>query len=377
MWIANSTAVKAKTVWDYLGEQGKQSILVGVPPSYPPKPVKGELISCFITPSSEKSYTYPEELKAEIEKQFGPFLFDVVFRTEDRSEVLKEIYRMTEYHFKVADYLLDRQDWSLFWLVEIGVDRMHHAFWKFMDKNHHLYQPGNSFESAIYDYYQFLDEKIGQLLKKIDQNTAVLVVSDHGAKGMKGAFCVNDWLIEQGDLVISEPPVRGQSVDNLKIDWKRTRAWGWGGYYARIFLNVEGREPQGIIKPDDYETVRDELASRLKAIRGPRGEEWQTVVIKPQEHYPVVNGDYPDLMVYFDDLYWRSAGTLGYGSLYLEENDTGPDDAVHDYDGIYILYDPDQPGGGKKKASIIDIAPTVLKLLGGPAVPDLKGQVIS
>lgn len=377
MWIANSTAVKAKTVWDYLGEQGKKSILVGVPPSYPPKPVRGELISCFITPSSEKSYTYPEELKAEIEEHFGPFLFDVVFRTEDRSEVLKEIYQMTEYHFRVVDYLLDRQDWSLFWLVEIGVDRMHHAFWKFMDKNHHLYQPGNSFESAIYDYYQFLDEKIGQLLKKIDQNTAVLVVSDHGAKGMKGAFCVNDWLIEQGDLVISEPPARGQSVDNLKIDWKRTRAWGWGGYYARIFLNVEGREPQGIIKPEDYETVRDELASRLKAIRGPRGEEWQTVVIKPQEHYPVVNGDYPDLMVYFDDLYWRSAGTLGYGSLYLEENDTGPDDAVHDYNGIYILYDPASPGGRKKGASIIDIAPTVLKLLGGPAVPDLQGQAIS
>ncbi|MFA4926637.1 MAG: alkaline phosphatase family protein [Candidatus Aminicenantales bacterium] len=377
MWIANSTAVKAKTVWDYLGEQGKKSILVGVPPSYPPRPVRGELISCFITPSSEKSYTYPEELKAEIEEHFGPFLFDVVFRTEDRSEVLKEIYQMTEYHFRVVDYLLDRQDWSLFWLVEIGVDRMHHAFWKFMDKNHHLYQPGNSFESAIYDYYQFLDEKIGQLLKKIDQNTAVLVVSDHGAKGMKGAFCVNDWLIEQGDLVISEPPARGQSVDNLKIDWKRTRAWGWGGYYARIFLNVEGREPQGIIKPEDYETVRDELASRLKAIRGPRGEEWQTVVIKPQEHYPVVNGDYPDLMVYFDDLYWRSAGTLGYGSLYLEENDTGPDDAVHDYNGIYILYDPASPGGRKKGASIIDIAPTVLKLLGGPAVPDLQGQAIS
>lgn len=377
MWIANSTAVKAKTVWDYLGEQGKKSILVGVPPSYPPKPVRGELISCFITPSSEKSYTYPEELKSEIEEHFGPFLFDVVFRTEDRSEVLKEIYQMTEYHFRVVDYLLDRQDWSLFWLVEIGVDRIHHAFWKFMDKNHHLYQPGNSFESAIYDYYQFLDEKIGQLLKKIDQNTAVLVVSDHGAKGMKGAFCVNDWLIEQGDLVISEPPARGQSVDNLKIDWKRTRAWGWGGYYARIFLNVEGREPQGIIKPEDYETVRDELASRLKAIRGPRGEEWQTVVIKPQEHYPVVNGDYPDLMVYFDDLYWRSAGTLGYGSLYLEENDTGPDDAVHDYNGIYILYDPASPGGRKKGASIIDIAPTVLKLLGGPAVPDLQGQAIT
>lgn len=122
---------------------------------------------------------------------------------------------------------------------------------------------------------------------------------------------------------------------------------------------------------------RDELAARLKAIRGPKGEEWQTVVIKPQEHYPVVNGDYPDLMVYFDDLYWRSAGTLGYGSLYLEENDTGPDDAVHDYNGIYILYDPDSPGGKVKPANIIDIAPTVLQLLEGPVVSDLKGKVIS
>ena len=377
MWIANSTAVREKTVWDYLGELGKKSILVGVPPSYPPKPVKGELISCFITPSNEKSYTYPEELRKEIEEKFGPFLFDVVFRTEDRAEVLKEIYRMTENHFRVVDYLLDRQDWSLFWLVEIGVDRMHHAFWKFMDKNHHLYQPGNPFESAIYDYYQFLDEKIGQLLKKIDQRTAVLVVSDHGAKGMKGAFCVNDWLIGQGDLVISEPPARGQSIDHLNIDWKRTRAWGWGGYYARIFLNVEGREPQGIIHPDDYESARDELAARLKAIRGPKGEVWNTVVIKPQEHYPVVNGDYPDLMVYFDDLYWRSAGTLGYGRLYLEENDTGPDDAVHDYNGIYILYDPDSPGEKMRPANILDIAPTVLKVLEGPVVPDLKGKVIS
>ncbi|MDW3229408.1 MAG: alkaline phosphatase family protein [Acidobacteriota bacterium] len=374
MWIANSTAIKEKAVWDYLGEQNQQSILVGVPPSYPPKPVRGKLISCFITPSNESAYTYPEELRQELEERFGPFRFDVTFRTEDRSQVLSEIYKMTESHFQAIEYLIEDQDWSLFWLVEIGVDRMHHAFWKFMDKEHHLYQPGSPFETAIQDYYQFLDEKIGRLLNKVDQRTSVLVVSDHGAKRMKGAFCVNDWLIEQGDLVVIEPPQKGQSIDNLKIDWSKTRAWGWGGYYARIFLNVEGREAQGIIKPDDYETARDELAERLKAIRGPNGEEWKTVVIRPQEYYPEHNGDYPDLMVYFDDLYWRSAGTLGYGKLYLQENDTGPDDAVHDYDGIYILYDPEVNGGQKKEANILDIAPTILKLLSGPEVPGLKGR---
>jgi len=376
MWIANSTAIKEKAVWDYLGEQGKESILVSVPPSYPPKPVRGKLISCFITPSKEQAYTYPAELQREIEERFGPFKFDVTFRTEDRSQVLSEIYQMTENHFQVIDYLLEDENWSLFWFVEIGVDRVHHAFWKFMDKEHHLYEPGNPYETAIHDYYQFLDENIGKLLQKIDDQTAVLIVSDHGAKRMKGAFCVNDWLIEQGDLVVKEQPEKGQSVDNLKIDWSKTKAWGWGGYYARIFLNVEGRESQGIIKPEDYELFRDDLALRLKAIGGPNGEEWKTVVIKPQEHYPELNGEYPDLMVYFDDLYWRSAGTLGYGTLYLQENDTGPDDAVHDYDGIYILYDPEKTGARKKDANILDIAPTILRLLGGPRVSDLKGRVI-
>jgi len=376
MWIANSTAIKEKTVWDYLAEQGKESILVSVPPSYPPKPVRGKLISCFITPTKEQSYTYPESLKQELEDRFGGFIFDVVFRTQDRAQVLQEIYQMTTNHFQVIDYLLEDKNWTLFWFVEIGVDRMHHAFWKFMDREHHLYEPGNPFETAIFDYYKFLDENIGRLLKKLDDRTAVLVVSDHGAKRMKGAFCVNDWLIEQGDLVVTEPPEKGQNVEKLKIDWNRTRAWGWGGYYARIFLNVEGREPQGIIKPEDYEAVRDELAERIKAIRGPQGEEWKTVVIKPQEHYPELNGDYPDLMVYFDDLYWRSAGTLGYGSLYLQENDTGPDDAVHDYEGIYILYDPERPGGRVQNANILDIAPTILALLDGPEVAGLRGKVL-
>jgi len=81
-------------------------------------------------------------------------------------------------------------------------------------------------------------------------------------------------------------------------------------------------------------------------------------------------------MVYFDDLYWRSAGTLGYGSLYLQENDTGPDDAVHDYEGIYILYDPERPGGRVQNANILDIAPTILALLDGPEVVGLRGKVL-
>jgi predicted AlkP superfamily phosphohydrolase/phosphomutase len=377
MWIANSRAVRGKKLWDYIGEQGGTSTLVSIPPSYPVYPVAGNMISCFITPPGpDKEYTYPPSLKKEIEERFGPYLFDVVFRTENRDQILREIYAMTDKRFEVMEWLITEKPWSLFMFVEIGVDRMHHAFWKYMDPAHHLYEPGNKYQNAIIDYYMYLDGKIGRLLSLAGDDTVVLVVSDHGAKRMKGAFCVNEWLIEQGDLAVKSRPGKPTSLEELEIDWARTKAWAWGGYYARVFLNVQGREPQGLIPPDDYEKVRDDLAERIRAIRGPGGEAWQTKVIKPQEYYAELEGEYPDLMVYFDDLYWRSAGTLGYGTKYLAENDTGPDDAVHAQEGIFILYDPKNKTPRRLHGNILDIAPTVLDIMGIPVPESMKGRII-
>jgi predicted AlkP superfamily phosphohydrolase/phosphomutase len=378
MWIANSRAVRKKKVWDYIGEQGGRSTLVSVPPSYPVYPVAGNMISCFITPPGPgKEYTWPASLKAEIEERFGPYLFDVVFRTEDRDQIYREILAMTEKRFEVMEWLITEKPWDLFWFVEIGVDRVHHAFWKYMDRAHHLYEPGNKYENVVIDYYKFLDEKLGRLIAMAGADTVVLAVSDHGAKRMKGAFCVNEWLIGQGDLAVKERPAKPTSLDDLPIDWPKTKAWAWGGYYARIFLNVEGREPQGVIPPERYEEERDALAERLRGIRGPNGEPWATKVIKPQEHYEVLEGEYPDLMVYFDDLYWRSAGTLGYGTMYLAENDTGPDDAVHAQEGMYILSDPRAGARRTQNADILDIAPTVLDIVGIPVPGDMKGKIIT
>jgi len=376
IWIATSQSIKEKTVWDIIGEHGGQSTLVSVPPSYPPKPVAGNLISCFITPGQEKDYTYPVQLKEEIESKFGPYIFDVVFRTEEKDKLLDQIYSMTEKRFQVMNYMIRHKPWDFFMFVEIGVDRIQHAFWKYMDSEHHLYVPGNKYENAIMDYYKDLDKKLGELISNVPGDTAIVVVSDHGAKRMKGAFCINEWLIEQGYLAVKAKPESPISLDNLEIDWSRTKAWGWGGYYARIFLNIDGREPQGIINPEHYEKERDALVEKLMSLQGPNGEAWRTRVIKPQEYFKVLNGDYPDLMVYFDDLYWRSAGTLGHGTKYLLENDTGPDDAVHDQEGIYILYDPKNKTHKRKDTQIIDIAPTVLNLMGIPVPDDMKGHVI-
>jgi predicted AlkP superfamily phosphohydrolase/phosphomutase len=378
IWIASSRRVRAKRIWDYVAEAGGRSCLIGVPPSYPPFPVKGCLVGGFITPDTSRSYTYPEELKEEIRKLVGDYLIDVEFRIDDKWGLVKNLFEMTEKHFEVIKHLIRTRDWRFFMFVEIGLDRVHHAFWKYFDETHHLHRPGSEFETVVEDYYVYLDGKVGELLKLIDDDTVVLVASDHGGKPMKGAFCINSWLVEQGLLKLKKPVQGIVRLTDAEVDWENTVAWGWGGYYARIFLNVRGREEQGVVAPQDYERVRDEIADSIRSIRGPNGEEWDTRVLIPDEIYPECNGDPPDMMVYFDYLNWRSAGTMGHGNIYLPENDTGPDDAVHDKMGLYIYYDPMKDYGGRyEDLNILDVAPTLLKTMGLPIPYDMEGKPLS
>jgi predicted AlkP superfamily phosphohydrolase/phosphomutase len=307
----------------------------------------------------------------------GKYLFDVEFRTDRKEELLKQLYEMTEKRFKVVRHLMSHKPWSFFMFVEIGLDRIQHAFWKFFDKRHHLYQPNNRYEGIIKEYYQFLDKEIANMLELVDKDTVVIVVSDHGAKRMKGAFCINEWLIKKGYLTLKKAPEKVVALEEAEVDWNKTIAWGWGGYHARIFFNLKGREPQGVINPSNYESLRKRLIEDIIAIKGPNGERWNTKVYTPEELYPNGKGNYPDLTVYFDDLSWRSAGTIGHGRLYLPENDRGPDDAVHSHHGILILYDPKRKIGRRiPDVTILDVAPTILKIMGVPVPSDMEGHVI-
>jgi predicted AlkP superfamily phosphohydrolase/phosphomutase len=237
-----------------------------------------------------------------------------------------------------------------------------------MDETHRNYQPGNNYQNAILEYYQFVDTQIGELLKLADKTTTVFVVSDHGAQKMEGSICINEWLIKEGYLVLHEMPKAPTPFAKLKIDWSNTRAWGDGGYYSRIFLNVRGREPQGTVELSDYERLRAELIGKIEAIPDEKG---RSIGTKTR------NGVAPDLMVYFGNLAWRSAGTVGRGSIYTFENDTGPDDANHAQYGIFIARPSAGTGGHSLQGlEIQDIAPTVLNILDIPIPNDMEGKVI-
>ena len=376
-WIATSYNIKELKVWDILAKKGLKSCVLGLPPTYPVQKVSGCLVSGFITPDSNSEFTYPPELKEEILKNVGDYIFDVNFRVDKKEDLLNEIYKMTEIHFKTVKYLMQNKEWNYFKFVIIGLDRFHHAFWKYYDREHQKYEHQNKFEGEMKKYYHFLDTKIGELLDLFDDDTIVMIVSDHGAKAMKGLICVNMVLEDIGYLKFNTKPKPKTRIGEADIDWEHTYAWGWGGYYARIFLNVEGREPQGIIKEDDYERLRDEIANKLKSIKDVNGDPMNTKVYKPEELFGIIRGDAPDLMVYFDDLNWRSSGTVGYESMYLDENDTGPDDAVHDWYGVYIIYDPKKKiGKSLGVKNILDIAPTSLYILGLDVPFDMEGNII-
>jgi predicted AlkP superfamily phosphohydrolase/phosphomutase len=287
---------------------------------------------------------------------------------------------MTRKRFKVLRYLLEEKPWDFFMFVEMGVDRIHHGLWAHHDPNHRRFDPESPYIHAIRDYYRYLDEEIGTLLERLPAETHIIVISDHGVKKMDGGICVNEWLRREGYLRLLDDPQEGilSSFEKLEVDWKGTTVWGDGGYYGRIFLNVAGREPDGVIPQAEYESFRDRLAEHIKTIPAPDGTPLDTKVFKPQEVYRQVRGVAPDLIVYFDNLGWRSVGSLGHGDIYTLENDTGPDDANHAVNGIWIYTPPERNLGGRAlpDTQIMDFTPTVLNIFGLPIPGDIQGNII-
>lgn len=377
LYIVNSHAVKVPTLWELLGHAQKKSVVLGIPLTYPPKPFPGWMVTSFLTPNRNSQWTFPPRLTREIAQVARDYMIDVPnFRTDRRAELERELFKMTEERFKLARHLLKTKAWDLFTMVEMGSDRLHHAFWRFWDKTHRQHEPNSPFSETMRNYYQILDQELGRILADVDENTTVIVVSDHGAKRMDGGICVNEWLRKHGYLTLKTEPQGVTPWTADLVDWEKTKVWGEGGYYARILMNVKGREPQGAVEPEDYEKIRDELKAQLEAIVDEAGHNIGTRVFKPEEVYRECRNIAPDLIVYFGNLFWRSVGSVGYNSIYTYQNDTGPDDCNHAQMGIFVMKRDGQARGQVSPKSLYDIAPTVLKEFGLEISPAMRGQPI-
>lgn len=375
---------RVDTIYEILSGYNKKVAIINVPVTYPPPEIPGGYsISSFMIPNLNKQFTHPASLKKKIEKIIGQYIIDAStsdmnFRQMDKEVVLKRIYDMDKQRFELTKYFIKEKKCDFVFTVIMGTDRMPHLFYRYFDKNHRRYTPHPKYESALKNHYKFCDESIGEILNLVDDNTAMIVTSDHSVQRLDGRINLNEWLIKEGYMKLRKRPERPTSLMQVDIDWSQTKAWATG-FTGQLYLNVKGRESQGIVDSQDYERLLGELAEKLKAIIDEKGESLDTKVYRRKD---IHSGEYakfgPDLFVYFDNCYWNISELIGYDSIYSYDTPKGPDDGGHGPFGFFAMAGKGVPKRGKvSDADLLDIAPTVLHLFGVTIPQDMEGKVLT
>lgn len=430
----NARHQRAPTLWRLLSDRGRRVIAINVPMTYPPEPVNGALIGGLMTPSERSRFTYPPDLYEELKREIGGYIINVDIETgaltdAGEARLLREINEMIRLRTEAVKYLARTRPWELLCVVYGAADRVSHKFWKYMQTDQPALASGKG--GAIPQVYRRLDQAVGELVESVaDEHTVVLLVSDHGFGPLKKAFFLNQWLTEQGYLrwrgkeplnlkagfqtglnrlvrravhwldhpwmsavkqavFATWPELKGKlhsSMAYAKVDWSHTLAYALGTM-GNICLNVKGREPQGIVEPGGpYEALRTQLIEELKQLRD--GETGRPIFLDVYRREEIYHGPYvdlaPDIVGLLDPTYhvaavdWRPAGgdvivPLGEQLLFV-----GDLSGQHDMDGILIAYGPQVRRGAEiAGAGIVDMAPTILALLGEPIPDYMDGRVLN
>jgi predicted AlkP superfamily phosphohydrolase/phosphomutase len=254
---------------------------------------------------------------------------------------------------------------------------MNHSFLRYTDKTHRKYDPNSKYKKVLKEYYKFVDKRLGEIMKLLDKDTKIIITSDHGMTKMNNRINLTDWLIKEGYMVLKEPVTEKKEFNPRMVDWKRTKVFAIGAYEGQIFVNLKGREPEGIVSFEEYDKLIDELEEKIKKIPGDDGGFLDTKIFKKKDYF---RGEYeniaPDMVIYFDNLVYGCNNTLiGNKTLWSPQTAMGSDEAGHSSRGIFIINECKKKGN-IGEVNIIDIAPTILNELGIEIPKDMEGKVI-
>lgn len=375
---------RVDTLYKILSEHNKKTSIINVPLTYPPPEIPGGYsISSFMVPSPDARFTYPASLKEEIGKTVGEYIIDISgsdtdLRQMDKDTVLKRIYDMDRQRFELIKYFIGEKQCDFVFTVISGTDRILHSFYHYFDENHRRYTPDVKYKDAVKNHYIFCDENIGKIADLVDENTAIIVLSSYGVQRLDGRINLNEWLIQEGYLRFKTKPGTLTPLMQADIDWSKTKAWATG-YAGVIYLNVKGREPEGVIDPKDYNKFLDELAEKLKAIPDEKGRTLDTEVYKRKD---IHSGEYarfgPDLFVCFNKYHLATSELIGYNSTHSYDIPAGSDYGVHGPYGFFVFCDLAIAQKGKmQEVDLLDIAPTVLDLFQIPVPPNMEGEILT
>lgn len=190
--------------WEILSRRGKKVGIHNLPATYPPERVNGFIVGGWLSPHHRRDFTYPADLLSELEEKVGfyePYPKTLYSRGSGEF-FIKELDRVMDLEFKSASYLLENKSWDFFATVFFGTDLIQHYFWHHTDPDHPSYDAAEAklYKNAIRDYYRKVDKKVGLLLQKIDKETIVFLMSDHGAGSQYRLIYLNNWLLQKGYL---------------------------------------------------------------------------------------------------------------------------------------------------------------------------------
>ena len=414
----NAADRHGKTIWQRLGEAGKQVVVMNLPLTWPADEVNGVLVAGGDAPSSHTpGFTYPEGLMREIDAEAGEYLLaarlDGLIRAGKRAEALSRIHRMVEGRTRAALYLMKRRPWDLFLVLFTASDVVQHFFWRDL--------AGGPYQDAILQVFRQLDSALGRLLAQAGDQTTVLVLSDHGfGPTQPGVYYLNDflaglellrygpqsnsragllrwaflqlerrlgsrmkeWLFERFPRLY-EKAVTGLWMDN--VDWPATQAFSLAGS-NQIWINVRGRHPQGIVSPgEEYDAVMTLIQRALEGAVDPGAD--RPAVEKVCRQRDLYHGPFldqaPDLLVRWGDSPVQSGlAWEGDSHRVIARRRTAhrrhPVNGSHREMGILVAHGPPfRSGVTIDGATLYDITPTLLYLLGQPIPRGLDGGILT
>jgi predicted AlkP superfamily phosphohydrolase/phosphomutase len=310
----------------------------------------------------------------------GEFLFeqgDEDPHPEERDRVFERICEIDEQRFTLVKHLLGKKQCDCVIAAFSGLHKLARLYNGGYDRNR---EQDPQRMSMLREYYRWLDRQIGEVRSALDPATVLLVVSVHNVERLDGEIHINEWLIQNGYLSVSQYPDEPTAIADVNVEWAKTKAWA-SGDSGQVYVNLKGREADGIVDSAEYETLLDELISRLKEIPDENGNPLNTRLFKRHEIYSGPFSQYaPDLFIAFDGCRRKCGEKVGFGSGSLYSSETAPISArgSDGLEGFFCIAGPGIPPKGEYVgASLLDVAPTVLDVMDLEIPGELEGVSVS